>query len=261
MESNCLNCDTLITENFCSNCGQKKYKRIDRKYLMDEFQYLIVHTNKGFFYSVKNILKNPGKTARDFIEGNRVNHYKPILLAFVLGGISAFISFKLSGFNEILTEYYAQQNLPSALSGKVMSFLSSYNSLIMLLLIPFISILTKLAFRTWGQNYYEHVIMNAYIQSCYTIISIIIIHPILYLLRHNLNAFVLVTSLSLTVIPLIMVWFYKGFYKEKSLQSIIMRVSLIILMGIAVYVMLIMAMAILFIIFSGPETFKALQHK
>ncbi len=61
MENNCLNCNHPIIDNFCSNCGQKKFKRIDRKYLIDEVQYLVVHTNKGFFYSIKNILKNPGK--------------------------------------------------------------------------------------------------------------------------------------------------------------------------------------------------------
>ena len=61
MEDNCKNCGTLITGNFCNNCGQKKYKRIDKKYLIDEFQYTILHTNKGFFYTVKNLFKNPGK--------------------------------------------------------------------------------------------------------------------------------------------------------------------------------------------------------
>ncbi len=84
MESNCKNCNEIIVENFCGNCGQKTYKRIDKKYIWDEIQYTLLHTNKGFLYSVKNILKNPGKTAREFINGDRVNHYKPILLAFAL---------------------------------------------------------------------------------------------------------------------------------------------------------------------------------
>ena len=83
MDQNCQNCSTLILNNFCDNCGQKKFKKIDRKYIWDEIQYTFLHTNKGFLYSVKNIIKNPGKTARAFIDGNRVNHYKPILLVFV----------------------------------------------------------------------------------------------------------------------------------------------------------------------------------
>lgn len=57
---------------------------------MDEIQYTFLHTNKGLLYSIKHILKNPGNTAREFIDGNRVNHYKPILLTFLLGGIAGF---------------------------------------------------------------------------------------------------------------------------------------------------------------------------
>lgn len=49
MEHICLNCNFVISENFCSNCGQKKFKRIDKKYVTDELQYLLLHTNKGFY--------------------------------------------------------------------------------------------------------------------------------------------------------------------------------------------------------------------
>ncbi|MBC8645230.1 DUF3667 domain-containing protein [Flavobacterium lindanitolerans] len=82
---------------------------------MDEVQYLAVHTNKGFFYSLKNVARNPGKTAKKFIDGDRVNHYKPILLAFVLSGISAFLSFKVIKSDVIMENYmqqiYGQQKL------------------------------------------------------------------------------------------------------------------------------------------------------
>jgi len=70
MENICLNCIDPITENFCSNYGQKKYKSTDRKYLIDELQYSVIHSTKGFFYSIKNSIKNPGKTAKEFIDGN-----------------------------------------------------------------------------------------------------------------------------------------------------------------------------------------------
>lgn len=108
MENFCKNCNQLITANFCANCGQKKFKRIDKKYIWDELQYTVFHTNKGLLYSVKNILKNPGKTAKEFIDGNRVNHYKPILLVFVLSGISAFISYKIIGLKEIMSDFYSK---------------------------------------------------------------------------------------------------------------------------------------------------------
>ncbi len=224
MDNQCQNCQQLITANFCSNCGQKKYKRIDRKYLMDELQYSIIHTNKGFFYSMKNILQNPGKTAREFIDGNRVNHYKPILLTFVLSGVFAFVSFKLIGLNSIMEAYYAKLNLSSDLVGQLMAFLTSYNSIIMLLLIPFFSLISQFTFRKWGQNYYEHIVMNAYIQAFYTAICILLLSPILYVYRNNLTTFIMVINISMFIYPIILVWFYKNFYKDKPLTSIIFKV-------------------------------------
>ena len=49
-ENSCRNCNQNIVQNYCSNCGQKRYKRIDRSYIWEEIQYTTIHTNKGFLY-------------------------------------------------------------------------------------------------------------------------------------------------------------------------------------------------------------------
>lgn len=259
MENNCLNCSRPITENFCSNCGQKKYKRIDRKYLIDEVQYLAVHTNKGFFYSLKNVARNPGKTAKKFIDGDRVNHYKPILLAFVLSGISAFLSFKVIKSDIIMENYmqkiYGQQKLTMPGMHDAMSLLSSYSSIIMLLLIPLASIVTALVFKKWGENYYEHVIMNTYTLIYYTIVSIVVFFPILYLLKDTPAIFVTFMTLSTFIAyPIIMVWFYKEYYTQKSIGDIILKVLLALAIGFVIYIMIIFGMAI-WMVMKNPEMF------
>lgn len=260
MENNCLNCNHPILENFCSHCGQKKYKRIDRKYVIDEAQYLMVHTNKGFFYSLKKIIQNPGKTAREFIDGNRVNHYKPILLAFLLSGIAAFLSFKVLGFNEIMQDYYTQQKLSYTPLTNLMSFVSSYSAAIMVFLIPVISVFTKLLFRKWGQNYYEHVIMNAFFQCYYTIITVVLLYPLLYFFRHDSSVFAYLIGISMFAIPFIMVWFYKGFYHERSLRDIILKVLLFALIGFVGYVITVFAIIIGIVIIQGPEALLQFQQ-
>lgn len=62
---------------------------------------MLVHTNKGFLFSLKKIIVNPGKTAREFIEGNRVNHYKPIGMLFILSTIASFIYFKVLKMGDV----------------------------------------------------------------------------------------------------------------------------------------------------------------
>lgn len=259
MAENCKNCNEMINANFCGNCGQKKFKRIDRKYLWDEIQYTFLHTNKGFLYSVKNILKNPGKTAREFIDGNRVNHYKPILLAFVLSGISAFISFKLIGLSKIMAGFYAENKVSSEFMNDYTTFFSSYNSAIMLLLIPLFALLTRLAFRKWGDNYYEHVVANAYFLCFYTLVSIILVYPVMYLLRDNPEHVMSLTSLYSLLSPLLLFWFFKEFYPAKPTRNILMRTLLLLVYMILGFMLLMVFVFIIGIIYAriiGPEALE-----
>ena len=263
MAESCFNCGSLVNENYCGSCGQKKYSRIDKKYILNELENTILQTNKGFLYSIKNIIINPGKTAREFIDGSRVNHYKPVLLAFLLSGISAFISLNVIGLIEIMEAYYSKMHLSSQLMSDYMSFTTSYNSLIMLSTVPFLAIITKIAFRKWGQNYYEHIVMNAYILSLYTIINIVIIYPILYVLKSNQDLIISLSSLSFLTIPIIMIWFFKGYYREKSLLSIIGRVLLIILIisfGFIILMITSVIVGFVFAMIGGPEALDALEY-
>jgi len=100
----------------------------------------------------------------------------------VLSGIATFLSFKVLHFGEVTEAYFSAQHVNSKFMGDVMTFISSYNSLIMLFLVPLFALTTKIAFRKLGHNYYEHIVINAYIASFYTLVSIILIYPILFII-------------------------------------------------------------------------------
>ena len=262
MVESCLNCGNPVNENYCGNCGQKKYCRIDKRYIVEEVQNTILQTNKGFLFSLKKIIINPGKTAKEFIEGKRVSHYKPILLAFLLSGISAFVSFKIVGFKELMEQYYTEQHMSSPLMIDILSFTTGYNSIIMLSFIPILALATKIVFRSWGQNYYEHIVMNAYILAVYTLINILLIYPIMLLLNTDTGVVIKISTLSMLTIPLIMIWFFKGFYQEKSLKSIVLRVLAITLLMFVGFIILIILAAIAGFIFAmvkGPEALQYIQ--
>ena len=213
-------------------------------------------------YSAKKIIRNPGKTAREFVEGNRVNHYKPLLLVFLLSGISAFISFKVIGLDKLMAELYASQHMNSKMMNDMQTVMTSYNSLIMLLLIPIISLFTYLALKKWGQNYYEHIIMNAYALCFYIFICILLLYPIMFVLRTNMNAFTIFTSLMMLAYPILYVWFYKGYYPEKSIKSIIGKVLIIIGLILLAYIILIMIAVVIGIvaaIIMGPEAMEYIK--
>lgn len=259
MEYFCHHCNNDINANFCSNCGQKRFKRIDKKYVLDEIQYVLIHTNKGFLYSAKNIIKSPGKTANNFITGDRVNHYKPLLLVFLLSSLATFLGYKVLNMGQVMSESFANQHMNSAFMNDVMTLLSSYTAFIYLLLIPLFALCTKLAFSNWGQNYYEHIIMNSYIVSFYMLFSIIIVYPILYFFKTDTETFLQISMVSLVSIPLIIIWFFKHFYPDRSLNTIIWRSLLSIILVFVAYFIFIMIATVGGFIYGaikGPEALK-----
>ena len=264
VEQPCLNCDYTIDENFCRHCGQKRFKRIDKKYVTDEIQYLLIHTNKGFLYTIKKLVKIPGKTAREFIDGNRVNHYKPLLLAFILSGISAFISFKIVGMDKIMREVLTGNHLNSPFMNDYMTISTSYNSIIMLGLIPLFAFTSWVAFHKWKNNYYEHIVMNAYILSTYLITIIVFLYPILYFSKNNPLIFKNIATYSSLIVPFILIWFFKGYYVEKPLKQVIGRtLAALGLLAIAMFIliMLIVIVVILYNATKGPEGLEYIKPR
>ncbi|MGV0848223.1 DUF3667 domain-containing protein [Empedobacter falsenii] len=245
MSDKCMTCGNLITENFCGNCGQRKNKRINKTYILDELQDLYAHTNKGFYYTLKKTAINPGKTAREFIEGSRVNHYKPLMFALALSGIASFLSYQVIGLNDIFKETYKSMGLNNEFSNDIIAFLASNNALLMLALLPFFAILTKIVFRKWGENYYEHVVMNSFILSFYTISSILLIYPLMYFFKNDLEIIFKITSLSFLLLPFILFFFYKNYYPTKSVKLIIWKIFLIFLLMILSYIVLIIIFSLI----------------
>ncbi len=224
----CKNCEYEIALNFCANCGQKKTKRIDRNYIKDEIQYTVLHMNKGFLYSIKKILRAPGKTAREFVEGNRVNHYKPILLVFVVASISAFLTNTLIHPEEIIVKYYVQIGYSAGFAKSFASFFLKYQAFIMLFSIPFMAFFTWLVFKKWGYNYYENIVITAYSLVCMQVLTILIVLPLQYFFKNDPNLFFIIpTSISYLIMFGIFPWFYIDLYNNKSAGEVILRLFLL----------------------------------
>lgn len=257
MSETCKNCNSEITFNFCGNCGQKKAKRIDGKYVKDELQYVLVHTNKGFFYTVKNLMKAPGTTALQFIEGNRVNHYKPILLVFLIAGISAFIANTFIHPAEVMAginnKYQNQQVFDV---NKFNQFIYNYQSFFMVLCLPFVAFFSWISFRKWGHNYFEHIVSNAFMLATSLIFSILLVMPIQYLLRGNPMLFMTIPALiSLALMVAVNIWFFIQLYPGKPAGSAILRILLMYGMMFAVFMIATIAWVVYEVV-TNPAQFR-----
>lgn len=185
----------------------------------------------------------------------RAKHYKPILLVFVLSGIATFISFKIINLEQVLGDYYTTQELDSAFMSQYLTVLSNYYGLLSLCFIPVFALCTWLAFKKWGHNYLEHIIVNAYILSFYTLVSILIAYPIMFIFRNDAETIIPISMLSNIVIPVILIWFFNEFYADKSLKSNVIKVliTLVWLILVMLFLLLIFVVVVSILAILSPE--------
>lgn len=220
----CKNCQHTFEGNFCSNCGQKtNTKRLDWNYIFDELKYTFLHINGGLLFTCKQLLTRPGDMVKEFIDGKRVKHYKPILLVFVLAGISTLMMHYNGDL--LVFEKMDVSNKKSVFSPKdLIEFITKYNTYIQLISIPIISFCTWLAFKKWGYNYIENIIINSFMISQMLLIGILLT-PIKYLCI-NSDVYVLVNTVLGLIAYGFAIWLYLKLYKDKDLGTIILRMLL-----------------------------------
>ena len=250
----CKNCEHVFQGNFCSNCGQKtKTVRLDWHYIQDELKYTFLHINKGFLYTAKQLFTRPGHTVREFIEGKRVQHYKPILLLFVLAGLNGLLM-HLIPLEEFMnqpvvggTPAKAQQQI----GRNIYDFLSKNYALYELLVLPIYAFCSWLAFKKFGYNYIENIIINCFATSQRLLLGILFF-PLQYLLKGT-PAFMIVNLLSFIPSLGLTVWLVVQLYNKQDLGIVILRMLLFIfIISIVMLLLFIAVMLILvFLIQSG----------
>ena len=84
----CAECDRAIDgaeQKYCPACGQPTpAHRIDWHFLGHELEHSVLHMDRGILYSLKNLMLRPGHFIRDYIEGRRARHVKPLMLMLIM---------------------------------------------------------------------------------------------------------------------------------------------------------------------------------
>ncbi len=217
----CKNCEHTFEGNFCSNCGQKTNTvRLNWHFVKEELQYTFLHINKGFLFSIKQLLTRPGDTVREFLEGKRIKHYKPILLVFVLAGLNGLLSQQIDykGFMPESGNNVVAKEMP-----KMMNWLFSHYALVELALLPLFSLCSWLAFKKYGYNYIENIIINCFASAQRLIIGLLTL-PILFLV--DSEYLMAVTSLISLPVYGVTIWLYLQLYKKHVIGDVIIRTLL-----------------------------------
>jgi hypothetical protein len=160
---NCKSCGFSGTENYCSRCGQSfMTKRISLKTLLQDIFHFFTYLDKGFGYTLKQLIIAPGNMQRSYIEGDRIKHQKPFAMFFICATFYAFIRYWI--FNTLIKYYHADIISETR-------FVHEYIVLTFIILLPVYVIITYLFFYNSGYNYAEIGVLMLYILSVFFLIA------------------------------------------------------------------------------------------
>ncbi|BDD09296.1 hypothetical protein FUAX_17280 [Fulvitalea axinellae] len=165
----CKNCENDFEGKFCNNCGQSsEVRKIDFKYLADELANSVFQINRGLFFTIKELFLKPGVTVREFLEGKRQRHSKPLaflLLTSTLYVLGLLLVGKNTYHGELMEGVLSGFDRPEDASVIISFFhwLAKNHAYAMLLFLPVFSLASFWVFFRSEYNYLEHLILNVYI--------------------------------------------------------------------------------------------------
>lgn len=165
---NCKNCGHSIDGKFCGNCGQSSnIGRINFPNFINEVSESVFQINKGFFYTLRELFVRPGNSLKEFLNGKRKNHFKPIAYVLTLSTVYFLISQATNQntwMDEAISGWINGVNMDSSGSEipKIAIWFSKNYAYSTLLLLPVFSMASYLSFFKFGKNYLEHIVVNSY---------------------------------------------------------------------------------------------------
>lgn len=84
-DATCANCDAVLTGEYCAACGQRRFRPQDRRmaHLLGEAFGALTDFDSRIWRSLRAVMLQPGRIARDWIDGRRARWVSPIRLALL----------------------------------------------------------------------------------------------------------------------------------------------------------------------------------
>lgn len=257
----CATCGNHISENFCSNCGEKRLHEHDfaLKHYVEESIEGISHFDNKFFRTSRILITKPGLLTQYFSNGQRVKFLKPFQLFLICNLFFFLLAGKLNIFSQSISNFYQYTpytyfNTKQAVDARAHDE-KSYNTLAttfnervgtqskvyIVIFIPIFAICFALLFYKTKRYFSEHLVFATHFFSFvllyYTFFTVLIMKPFYWLsgLKFSSN-FDLITSLaSLAILSSYFLIAAKRFYGPSTRFTIPKAIFTIILFMISLY--------------------------
>ncbi|GAB3639629.1 DUF3667 domain-containing protein [Spirosoma arcticum] len=263
----CQNCDHEYAGHFCSQCGQRADTHpVNWHYIWHEIPHSVWHVDHGIAYTLRQLLTRPGHTIREFLEGRRINHYRPLALLFLLGAIYLFIQHGLGvSFVKVSQEMLNAdvKDTPvraQAFQTELFQLIERNQTLISILMIPFYAFGYWLLFRRQRYNYPELLVVQTFITNVHLLMSLVIV-VLFWALGGSVAAYSVVMGLSLVaMIGYNTVTYYQLFRHKLRLITVALRSVAAFAIGYVLFMALVMLIGAgygIYLAVKDPSVFKS----
>lgn len=217
----CKGCGTQLNGKYCAECGQSAHtKRITLGGLVHEVFHFFTHLEKGFGFTLKQLVVAPGTMQRTYIEGVRGKYQKPISMFLLCATINALCKYWIYA---ILFKYYHSGNEVET------SFIHQYMVLLYFFMLPVVALVTWLFFLKAGYNYAETGVMQLYNFSFIVILFIPI--ALMKLIWPSLDTAYVELPLLLSYTAITFIRFYNNFNPWITLIKSVAAMTIVFLLA------------------------------
>lgn len=158
---NCKNCNTELSLNYCPKCGQpSKLKRIDGYYIQHEIEHLF-HFERGFLYTVRELVLRPGKSIREYLHDNRSRLVKPVVFIIVTSLIFTLMA-SILHVETTFIQYRGDQTTSASL---IFNWIQGHYGYTNIILGVFVAFWVKIFFWKYGFNFFEILIQWCFVMG------------------------------------------------------------------------------------------------
>lgn len=214
----CPACSTPAAGEYCFNCAETlRPTRFSMKYIVSTIPNVFMGVEEGLTFTTKQLLKQPGKTIKAYLAGDRNRYTQPFkYLLFMCGMYALLFNWKtITGTStDSIFAFYTKD--PAAIAYLDAQYTAS-QSLLTIALLPVLSFMSWVGFRSNKLYFGEHLYMNSFIIGFIMFINLVFFPLMLALngsewVDHILTLIGLLTMAS-------MIRIYIGMFSSKDMAD------------------------------------------
>ena len=217
----CLNCTSIIKNNFCSVCGQRtELKRISGKEVVEEITHFFTHIEKNFLRTSAEMLIRPGTVLHNYLNGQRKKYQTPLSYLIIWVAFAWLVkSWVIWRFDYKVT---LDPSTPPSYGAATIYF-RNHTYLLILIIVPVVALIAYVFMSRPRYNYFEILIICFFGYGTYHIVELLFSTLLLGVIFHGNIISWQVANMNLLIGGFWCTWILYHFYKIDKVKYFWLR--------------------------------------